>query len=142
MFCDHAKQPSRGSGNFNLTKLKLSVTTNYFFFRIFCYFSFFIIADILDFFLEAVFFFNNPVLTDLSKIFWTCGKNSRASFIFFSEISFLTCFMALRTSSFFLELKLVFLFELRRAFLADCVIGMRRYYMNIENKSTPQQVFN
>jgi len=67
---------------------------------------------------------SSPVLTDLSKIFWTSGIKALASFIFFSEISFLIFFMVLFISSFLTVLNPLFLLEFRRAFFADWVIGI------------------
>ena len=89
-------------------------------------YAFLIIAEIRDFLREAVFCLRSPVLTDLSKIFWTFGIMARASFIFFSLTSFLTSFTALFINSFLAMLNPLLRLEDLRAFLADCVMGMMR----------------
>ena len=73
--------------------------------RWFLSYDFFIRAESLDFFREALLSFNNPVFTDLSRIFWTSGMKSRASFSFLSETNFFNFFIALFTSSFLFILK-------------------------------------
>ncbi len=90
------------------------------------YADFFIIAEILDFFLEAVLALRSPVFTDLSKICWISAMEARASLIFFSETSFLIFLTALFRSSFLAMLNSLFLLEPRRAFFADIVMGMTK----------------